>query len=141
MRACDAAATARRESMVSGRSPWLRRTELIRHSVERAIRAEADPDLALNVVITGLASLGDCVSADRLQEDLAGEFFRLRLQDESHVRPEAIDPAQFPENTVLGRFVRMMQTELAGREGDARTIAEDALHWGVALLQGKELLS
>ncbi|TMJ16767.1 MAG: DNA repair exonuclease [Bacillati bacterium ANGP1] len=110
-------------------------------AVERAIRAEADPDLALNVVITGLASLGECVSAERVQEDLAGEFFRLRILDESHVRPEAIDPAQFPENTVLGRFVRMMQAELAGREGDARTIAEDALHWGVALLQGKELLS
>jgi len=103
------------------------------------IRAEADPDLALTVVLAGLSSLADRVSAERLREELAGEFFRLEIRDESHLRPDVIDPAQFPENTVLGRFVRMMREEIAGREGDARAIAEDALHWGVALLQGKEL--
>ncbi len=109
--------------------------------VARMIRAEADPDLALTVVLTGLSSLADRVSAERLREDLAGEFFRLEIRDESHLRPDVIDPAQFPENTVLGRFVRLMHEEIAGREGEARVIAEDALHWGVALLQGKELLS
>jgi DNA repair exonuclease SbcCD nuclease subunit len=111
------------------------------NAVERRIRAEADPDLALTVVFAGLSALTERVSAERLREDLAGEFFRLEIRDESHLRPEVIDPAQFPENTVLGRFVRMMQAEIAGREGDERTVAEDALHWGVALLQGKELLS
>ncbi len=110
-------------------------------AVERRIRAEADPDLALTVVLAGLAGLAERVSAERLREELAGEFFRLEIRDESHLRPDVIDPSQFPENTVLGRFVRMMQAEIAGREGDERSIAEDALHWGVALLQGKELLS
>jgi len=110
-------------------------------AVERTIRAEADPDLALTVVLTGLASLTDRPNAERLLEDLGGEFFRLRIQDESHGRPDAIDPAQFPENTVLGRFVRLMQAEIAGRGGEARVTAEEALHWGVALLEGKELLA
>jgi len=109
--------------------------------VERRIRAEADADLALTVVLTGLSSLNDRVNAERLREDLGVEFFRLEIRDESHLRPEVVDPGQFPENTVLGRFVRLMETEVAGREGAARAIAEDALHWGVALLQGKELLS
>jgi hypothetical protein len=81
------------------------------------------------------------VSAERLREELAGEFFRLEVRDEAHLRQDGIDPAQFPENTVLGRFVRLMYEEVAGRAGEERAIAEDALHWGVALLQGKELLS
>ena len=110
-------------------------------AVERRIRAEADPDLALTAVLGGLFALADRVSAERLREELAAEFFRLEIRDESHLRPDVIDPAQFPDNTVLGRFVRMVQAEIAGREGEARSIAEDALHWGVALLQGKELLS
>jgi DNA repair protein SbcD/Mre11 len=110
-------------------------------AVERRIRAEADPDLAMTVVLAGLSGLAERVNAERLREELAGEFFRLEIRDESHLRPDVVDPAQFPENTVLGRFVRMMQAEIAGREGDERSIAEDALHWGVALLQGKELLS
>jgi exonuclease SbcD len=109
--------------------------------VERAIRALADPDLALTVVLRGLSGMEDRVDADAVRRDLGGEFFRLEVRDEAHLRPEVIDATQFPENTVLGRFVRMMQAEIAGREGEARTMAEDALHCGVALLQGKELWS
>jgi DNA repair exonuclease SbcCD nuclease subunit len=109
-------------------------------SVARAIAAEADPDLALTVILTGMAPLGDRVRADRLHEDLAGEFFRLEVRDESHLCPGVLDPAQFPENTVLGRFVRLMQEEVGRRDGEARSVAEDALHLGVTLLEGKEIL-
>jgi hypothetical protein len=110
-------------------------------AIAQLVRAHADPDLALTVVLAGLSSLADRVSAERLREELGGEFFRLEVRDEAHLRQDGIDPAQFPENTVLGRFVRLMYEEIAGRAGEERAIAEDALHWGVALLQGKELLS
>jgi exonuclease SbcD len=109
-------------------------------AVAELVRAHADPDLALTVVLAGLLSLADRVSAERLREELAGEFFRLEVRDESHLRPDGIDPAQFPENTVLGRFIRLMYEEIARRAGEGQAVAEDALHWGVALLQGKELL-
>jgi DNA repair exonuclease SbcCD nuclease subunit len=109
-------------------------------SIGRAIRAQADPDLALTVTLAGLAPLEGRVRADQLQEDLAGEFFWLRIRDESHIRPEVLDAAQFPESTVLGCFARLMQEEVGRREGDARSVAEDALHLGVALLEGKEIL-
>jgi exonuclease SbcD len=106
----------------------------------RIIQAEAHPDLALTVVLTGLAALADRISPNRLRQDLAGEFFRLEIRDESHLRPDVIDPAQFPESTVLGRFVQLMQTEIAAREGEARAVGEDALRLGIALLEGKEVL-
>ena len=109
-------------------------------AVTRAIRAESDPDLALTVVLTGIAPLADRPRADRLHEDLAGDFFRLEIRDESHLRPDVLDPARFPENTVLGRFVGLMREELDRREGEARSVVQDALHLGVALLEGKEIL-
>jgi DNA repair exonuclease SbcCD nuclease subunit len=109
-------------------------------AVTRAIRAESDPDLALTVVLTGTAPLADRPRADQLREDLAGEFFRLEIRDESHLRPDVLDPARFPENTVLGRFVGLMREELDRREGEARSVVQDALHLGVALLEGKEIL-
>jgi hypothetical protein len=34
-----------------------------------------------------------------------------------------------------------MQERIARCEGEARAIAEDALQWGVALLEGKEVLA
>ena len=108
--------------------------------VARIARARADPDLALVLTLTGLAGLEDRVSPHLLREDLAPEFFRLEIRDESQLKPEGIDPSQFPENTVLGRFVRQMHTQIAGREGEARAVAEEALAYGVALLAGTEIL-
>ena len=108
--------------------------------VARIARARADADLALVLTLTGLAGLEDRVSPHLLREDLTPEFFRLEIRDESQLRPEGIDPSQFPENTVLGRFVRQMHAQIANREGEARAIAEEALAYGVALLSGKEML-
>ncbi len=108
--------------------------------VARAIRRHADPDTALLVTLGGLVGLGDRVNLDRLRDDLAPEFFRLEIRDESHLRPDVIDPTQYPEHTVIGRFVEQMYEQIAAREGDARAIAEEALSYGVALLEGKELL-
>jgi len=106
--------------------------------VVREIRARADPDAALLVTLAGLARLGDRVNVERIREELASEFFRLEIRDESHLRTEAIEPSQYPENTVIGRFVRQLYEQIASRDGDARAIAEDALSYGVMLLEGKE---
>ena len=46
------------------------------------------------------------------------------------------DPSQYPDHTVIGRFVREMQEQIAMRQGDDRALAEEALAYGVALLQG-----
>jgi Cu/Ag efflux pump CusA len=40
-------------------------------------------------------------------------------------------------STVLGRFVRQMHDQIIGRAGEDRAIAEEALAYGVALLEGK----
>ena len=109
--------------------------------VARAIRAQADPAVVLVATLAGLVALPDRVNVERLREDLAPEFFRLEIRDESHLRLDAIDPSLYPEGTVLGRFVRAMQEQIATREGEARAVAEDALQWGVALLEGKEVLT
>jgi DNA repair protein SbcD/Mre11 len=110
--------------------------------VTRAIRERLDPDLALTLVLSGLCSPADRPDAEALREAFGGEFFRLEIRDDSHLRADAIDPDRFPEKSVLGQFVRLMRDRLADREadGEARGVAEDALHLGVALLEGKEIL-
>jgi DNA repair exonuclease SbcCD nuclease subunit len=105
-------------------------------AIVRQVRERADPDLALRVVLTGLGGLDSRVLADRLRDELASSFFRLDVRDESHLRAEVVDPAQYPEHTVIGRFVREMREHIASRQGDDRTLAEEALAYGVALLQG-----
>lgn len=104
--------------------------------IARRIRERADPDLALRVVLTGLGGVDTRVVAERLRDELAASFFRLDVRDESHLRPDVSDPAQYPDHTVIGRFVSEMRDQIAAREGDERALAEEALAYGVALLQG-----
>ena len=104
---------------------------------ERVIRERADADLALQVTLSGLVPLADRVDVARLREALAPEFFRLEISDESQLRTEHADLDALPESTMLGLFVRRMREEIASREGEDRAIAEDALAYGVALLQGR----
>ncbi len=105
--------------------------------VERAIRERADTDLALQVTLSGLVAVGERFDVARLREDLRSEFFRLEIRDASQVRADDADLAEYPEGTMLGRFVRRMRDEIAARQGEERTVAEDALAYGVALLQGR----
>jgi exonuclease SbcD len=106
--------------------------------VLQTIRRSAGPDVALVVTLTGLVGVADRISVEALREELEREFFRLEIRDESHLRPEAVDPDRYPENTVLGRFVRRMREEIARREGEERSLAEEALLYGVGLLEERE---
>ena len=105
-------------------------------AIARRLREHADADLALRLVLTGLGGLDTRVLAERLREELGPLFFRLDLRDESSLRPDVADPGQYSEHTVIGRFVREMREQIASREGDERALAEEALAYGVALLQG-----
>jgi DNA repair exonuclease SbcCD nuclease subunit len=105
-------------------------------AIARRVRERADPDLALRVLFTGLGGIDSRVLAERVREDLAPCFFRLDVRDESHLRPDVIDPDQYPDHTVIGRFVREMREQIASRQDDDQALAEEALAYGVALLQG-----
>ena len=105
--------------------------------VERAIRERADPDLALQVTLAGFVPLAERIDVARLRDDLGPEFFRLEIRDQSQLRADDADLAEFSEGTMLGRFVRRMREEIAARDGEERAVAEDALAYGVALLQGR----
>jgi len=101
----------------------------------------ADPDLIMDVEITGMVDLELKKEVDVLVEELEDKFFRLRVKDSSHIKLGEIDPSKYPESVTIGKFVRAMQEKIhaAGTDED-KAIAEGALQLGVALLSGKEVL-
>lgn len=110
----------------------------------------ADPDLILDVEITGMVDVEDKAQAcppesreegRRGMEELEDKFFRLRIKDNSHIKLDEIDPSKYPENVTIGKFVRSMQEKIkAAKSEDEKSIAEESLQLGVALLSGKEVL-
>lgn len=105
------------------------------------IRSAADADLALSVSFTGLRPLHLVVDAVELSQEMAADFFALKIKDNSHPALSPEDTEAFPEELVIGQFVKRMKALIAEAESpEQQRLRESALQIGVALLQGKKVL-
>ncbi|HWP64145.1 MAG TPA: DNA repair exonuclease [Candidatus Binatia bacterium] len=108
--------------------------------VER-LAALADPDLVLEVRLTGLRPDTLDLEPEEVEAALAERFFRLRVRDASI--PPLTEGALPPPDTILGAFVRdlegrIAELEAADREAEAAEL-RDALRIGRLLLSGTEV--
>jgi DNA repair exonuclease SbcCD nuclease subunit len=109
--------------------------------LRKAIEDAADPEAVCDVVLTGVVPVDQVVDAQSLEREFADRFFRLRVQSSAHLWLDDDHLSQLPDDTVLGRFVRLMRARLAETQPDQRRVLEEALQIGVALLRGREVLS
>lgn len=110
-------------------------------SVRRVLEDAAHPKVLADLVLTGLVPVDRRVDLEAITQDLSGKFFRLRVQNRAQPYIDEGALATFPEETVIGRFIRLMQSQIAetGSETE-RAILAEALQVGVAVLQGKDVL-
>ena len=113
-------------------------------SLERRIAALANPDLVLDVRLTGVRRDELDVSVEEVEEGLKARFLKLRVRDQSQAAlTEGILP---PPETIPGAFIRSVEGRIAeleaeGDEGAAREAEElrDVLRLGRLLLAGHEV--
>lgn len=109
-------------------------------ALRKAVADAADPEVVCDVALTGLIPVAGIVNTKGLEEEFAGAFFRLRITNRGELWLDDARLAELPEDTVLGRFVRVMRGRLAEAPEDKRPRLQEALQLGVALLQGKDVL-
>ncbi len=108
--------------------------------LEEQIAAKADPDLVLDVTLDGLCSLGLDIDTEELVASLADSFFVLTVRDETHPTLQDVALADLSPETVAGRFAENMSKRIEGAEGEEKSVYEEALRLGVALLQDRQVL-
>jgi DNA repair exonuclease SbcCD nuclease subunit len=84
-----------------------------------SLARRADPDLVLDVRLTGLFPDDLDLDTDEVERALAPSFLRFRLRDESI--PAAPEGLAAPPDTVVGAFVRNVQARIAELEAAAGT--------------------
>ncbi len=109
--------------------------------LRKVIEDAADPDAVCDAVLTGVMPVDRVVDAQALEREFADRFFRLRVQSQAHLWLDEDQLSQLPDDTVLGRFVRLMRARLTAAPPEQRPVLEEALQAGVALLRGREVLS
>jgi DNA repair protein SbcD/Mre11 len=109
-----------------------------------ALSAKADPDLVLDVRLTGVRPDELDVSTDEVEERLKGSFLKLRVRDQS--MPALTEGSLPSPDTIPGAFIRNVEGRIAELEADGAdaAIAEaaelrDVLRLGRLLLAGHEV--
>jgi DNA repair exonuclease SbcCD nuclease subunit len=102
---------------------------------------KADPDLVLDVELTGVRPDDLDVHVEEVESELADRFLKVRVRDRS-VAPLPDGPIASPE-TVLGAFIRDLEARVAEVEAadddEAAGELRDALRLGRLLLAGTEV--
>lgn len=109
--------------------------------LRRVIEDAADAELILEVVLAGLVPLQRALNTDALERELGGRFFRLRVLNRTHLWLDDAALQSLSDQTVLGRFVRLMRARIAESADEERPVLEEALQVGAALLSGREVLA
>ncbi len=105
-------------------------------TLKARISEGADKNLVRKVTLKGLREAELIVNPE--EWELGENFFHLGVIDESHPKSEEI--AEDEEKLIRSRFIKLMKAQIEGSEGEAKEIAESALQYGIALLDGKEVL-
>ncbi len=109
-----------------------------RAMLEAEISVGAGRDLVRRITLRGLRDAELVVNTEELEAELGEEFFHLSVADRSHPRIGHV--SEDAERLIRNRFIRLMNEQIENAEGEEREIAESALQYGVALLDGREVL-
>jgi len=98
----------------------------------------AHQNLVRKATLKGLRDAELIVNPEELETELGEDFFHLAVMDKSH--PKSGEVTEDEERLIRNRFIKLMKRQIESSEGEEKDIAENALQYGIALLDGKEVL-
>ena len=111
-----------------------------RGQLKNKIAERANPNLIMKVVLKGYRDENVRLLPEELEADLSEQFFHLRIDDESHPKISQFSEDAYEGRLILTRFIKLMKEHIETCESETdRTIAEEALQYGLALLQEKDV--
>jgi exonuclease SbcD len=103
--------------------------------LEAKISEGANQNSIKEATLKGLRDAELIINTEELETKLGEKFFHLSVMDKSHPKSEEITEDE--DRLIRSRFIKLMKAQIEGLEGEERDIAESALQYGVALLDGK----
>ena len=107
------------------------------HEIEKS----AGPNVILRANIFGFSDAAGLIDAEKIEDDFRDKFFSISVKDGTALKIGEITGQNYPEELVIGQFVRIMRAKIDGEtDAEKRRILEEALQIGVAELEGKGVL-
>lgn len=110
-------------------------------SLKTAILKQVDVNTIKIVELNGFVLPSLVVNVQELERELGENFFRLKIVNNAHLKLESINERDYPEELVIGQFVRLIKQKIAENSDEAeKKKFEQALNLGLAELGGKNVL-
>ncbi len=106
--------------------------------IVQQVEAKVDPNLILELTLEGLCSMDYDLNPREIEDELGDRFFYLRVVDKSHPSLEEVSLENIPEETVGGKFIKIMQERIESADDEEdKELYREALKLGFACLQGR----
>ncbi len=102
------------------------------------ISERGNQNLVSRIALKGLRDARLILNPEEMEMELGDKFFHLSVVDKSH--PKTPGLTEDEEQLIKDRFIKLMKSRIESSEGQDRDIAENALQYGMALLDGKDVL-
>jgi DNA repair exonuclease SbcCD nuclease subunit len=106
--------------------------------LKERILERANRNLIREVTLKGLRDAELIVNTKELESELGESFFHLSVIDKSHPKSGSI--IENEGRLIRNRFITLMKKRIDSSEGEGKDIVENALQYGIALLDGKDVL-
>ena len=108
--------------------------------LKNKITEGANPNLIRRVILKGLRNEDMRPSPEELEVELSESFFHLGIADQSHPKISELSEDAYEDQLIVAKFIKLLKEHIQMCEGEDCAIAEEALQYGLALLQGKEVI-
>lgn len=109
-------------------------------ALKHRITEGANSNLIRKVILKGLRNEDLHPSITELETELSEYFFHMKIEDESHPKLTEFSEDTSENKLIITRFMQLMKQHIETCKDAEREIAEDALQYGLALLQGKDII-
>ena len=105
------------------------------------LEKHANQNKILMVNISGIIRSDVFIDPVRIEQDFRKKFLSIKVSDfTGFAAPEALG-REYPEELVIGQFARIMRQKIEeAKTPEEKKIAQDAMHIGIAELEGKNVL-
>lgn len=107
-------------------------------SINEAIMELSDPDLILEVILTGQRGINLSLDRQEMEDKMQNRFFNLRVLDDTQLEINTYKEPEFLDRTIGEKFSRIVNEKIAqSATREEKQTFEEVLRLGFPMLQGR----
>ncbi|MDX1608347.1 MAG: DNA repair exonuclease [Candidatus Spechtbacterales bacterium] len=110
-------------------------------ALKDAINKQANEGLILTVKLVGNNINKIILDTDELERELGDEFWRLRIQNNTHLPIEEFDDSDYPSVLISGQFLQIMKEKINNAQSEEeRELYQEALKTGLQAFHDPDVI-